>query len=173
MSDCLHCEIHNLLESHLQNEQADLSEIAARVTEVLADLILMAAAEERTLLMAQVLGNLGGMVLGMSQREADPSGEPDPSPQRSRHRAMGLSTASSGVEVARVRGRSKPSRGCLAMAASTQQADLFRAVLGVGHRRATPRPVIARPVPLPPIVIGYTQLRGIKNATARLRRGAR
>ena len=42
MSDCLHCEIHEMLESHLQNEQADLAEIAAKVTEVLADLILMA-----------------------------------------------------------------------------------------------------------------------------------
>jgi hypothetical protein len=29
MSDCLHCEIHEMLESHLQNEQADLAEIAA------------------------------------------------------------------------------------------------------------------------------------------------
>jgi hypothetical protein len=41
MSDCLHCDIHEMLESHLQGEQADLAEIAARVTEVLADLILM------------------------------------------------------------------------------------------------------------------------------------
>ena len=37
MSECLHCEIHDMLESHLQSEQADLAEIAARVTEVLAD----------------------------------------------------------------------------------------------------------------------------------------
>ena len=42
MSDCLHCEIHEMLESRLQSEQADLAEIAAKVTEVLADLILMA-----------------------------------------------------------------------------------------------------------------------------------
>ena len=49
MSDCLHCEIHEMLESHLQSEQADLAEIAARVTEVLADLILMAPPGEQTL----------------------------------------------------------------------------------------------------------------------------
>ena len=41
MSNCLHCDIHDLLESHLQNEEADLAEITAKVTEVLADLILM------------------------------------------------------------------------------------------------------------------------------------
>ena len=29
MSDCLHCDIHEMLESHLQSEQADLAAIAA------------------------------------------------------------------------------------------------------------------------------------------------
>jgi hypothetical protein len=79
MSDCLHCDIHEMLESHLQGEQADLAEIAARVTEVLADLILMAPPGEQTALMADVLANLGGMVLEKSQ-------EPDPTnPRRSSH----------------------------------------------------------------------------------------
>jgi hypothetical protein len=78
MSDCLHCDIHEMLESHLQSDQTDLAEIAARVTEVLADLILMAPGEQ-TVLMADVLANLGGMVLEKSQ-------EPDPtSPRRSSH----------------------------------------------------------------------------------------
>ena len=40
MSDCLHCDIHELLESNLQSEEANLADIAAKVTEVLADLIL-------------------------------------------------------------------------------------------------------------------------------------
>jgi hypothetical protein len=79
MSDCLHCEIHDLLESHLQGERADLSEIAARVTEVLADLILMAPPEEQTMLMAQVVATLGGMVFEKSQ-ETDPGNT-----ARSRH----------------------------------------------------------------------------------------
>ena len=39
MSDCLHCDIHEMLESYLQGEQADLAEIAARVTEMIADQI--------------------------------------------------------------------------------------------------------------------------------------
>jgi hypothetical protein len=79
MSDCLHCDIHEMLESHLQSEQADLAEIAARVTEVLADLILMAPHGEQTTLMAHVVANLGGMVLEKGK-------EPDPTnPRRSSH----------------------------------------------------------------------------------------
>jgi hypothetical protein len=72
MSGCLHCEIHEMLESRLQSEQADLAQIAARVTEVLADLILMAPPAEQTLLIADVVANLGGMVLEKS-RESDPT----------------------------------------------------------------------------------------------------
>jgi hypothetical protein len=79
MSECLHCEIHDLLESHLQSEQANLAEIAAKVTEVLGDLILLAAPDERYTLMADVLANLGGMVLEKSQ-ESDPT-----NPRRSSH----------------------------------------------------------------------------------------
>jgi hypothetical protein len=79
MSDCLHCDIHEMLESHLQSEQADLGEIAARVTEVLADSILMVPAAQQAMLLAAVVANLGGMVLEKSQ-EADPN-----SPRRSRH----------------------------------------------------------------------------------------
>jgi putative transposase len=53
--------------------------ILAVVDEVLADLILMAPVGEQTVLMADVLANLGGMVLEKSQ-------EPDPTnPRRSSH----------------------------------------------------------------------------------------
>jgi hypothetical protein len=68
-----------MLRSHLQSEQANLAEIAAQVTEVLADLILSAAPDERHTLMADVLANLGGMVLERSQ-ESDPT-----KPRRSSH----------------------------------------------------------------------------------------
>jgi hypothetical protein len=64
---------------HSQGEQADLAEIAARVTEVLADLILMAPPDEQTMMMADVVANLGGMVVEKSQ-DADPN-----SPRRSSH----------------------------------------------------------------------------------------
>jgi len=79
MSNCLHCDIHEMLQNHLQSEQADLAEIAAKVTEVLADLILMAPPDEQVMMMADVVANLGGMVLEKSQ-EADPN-----SPRRSSH----------------------------------------------------------------------------------------
>jgi hypothetical protein len=79
MSDCLHCDIHDMLESHLQSEQSDLAEIAAKVTEVLADLILMAPPAEQLMLMADVVANLGGMVLEKSQT-TDPT-----DPRRSHH----------------------------------------------------------------------------------------
>ena len=63
MTDCLHCDIHELLESKLQSQEVNLAEIAAKVTEVLADLILMAPRDEQSTLMADLLGNLGGFLL--------------------------------------------------------------------------------------------------------------
>ena len=60
MSDCVHCDIHELLENRLQNQEANLAEIAAKVTEVLADLILIAPPDEQSTLMADMLANLGG-----------------------------------------------------------------------------------------------------------------
>jgi hypothetical protein len=33
MSDCIHCEIHDLLDSHLQSKETNLEEIAFKVTE--------------------------------------------------------------------------------------------------------------------------------------------
>ena len=63
MSDCIHCDIHDLLESRLQDREVNLAEIAAKVTEVLADLILMAPPDEQSTLMADMLANLGGFLL--------------------------------------------------------------------------------------------------------------
>jgi hypothetical protein len=60
MSDCLHCDILEMLESHPKGKEADLAEVAANVTQVLADLILMAPQDEQTMLMADVLANLAG-----------------------------------------------------------------------------------------------------------------
>ena len=69
MSDCIHCDIHDLLESRLQDREVNLAEIAAKVTEVLADLILMAPPDEQSTLMADMLANLGGLLL----EKKDPS----------------------------------------------------------------------------------------------------
>jgi hypothetical protein len=69
MSDCLQCEIHDMLQSHLNEDGADLSQIAAKVTEVLADLVTMAPLEQQTLMMASVVANLGTMVFEKSQQQ--------------------------------------------------------------------------------------------------------
>jgi hypothetical protein len=73
MSECLHCDIHDLLDSHLQTEEVNLAEIAAKVTEVLADLILLAPLEERGALIADVLANLGEFVLQKGEAATEPS----------------------------------------------------------------------------------------------------
>jgi hypothetical protein len=79
MSDCLHCDIHELLEQQLQGQEADLAHVAAKVTEVLADLILMAPPEDQSALMADILANLGSFLLERKQT-------PDPTnPRRSSH----------------------------------------------------------------------------------------
>ena len=48
MSDCLHCDINDLVEKQLEREDADL-----------ADLILLAPPADQSKLMADVLANLG------------------------------------------------------------------------------------------------------------------
>jgi hypothetical protein len=79
MPGCLHCDIHELLDSQLEAKEANLAEIAAKVTEVLADIILMAPPEEQSNLMADILANLGSFLLEKKE-EADPT-----KPRRSRH----------------------------------------------------------------------------------------
>jgi phenylpyruvate tautomerase PptA (4-oxalocrotonate tautomerase family) len=79
MSECLHCEIHELLNSELEGKEANLAEIAAKVTEVLADIIVMAPPQEQAVLMADILANLGSFVLEKKE-DADPT-----KPRRSSH----------------------------------------------------------------------------------------
>ena len=79
MSECLHCEIHELLESHLQDQEANLAEVAAKVTEVLADIILTAPPDDQSTLMADILANLGSFLLEKKE-DADPT-----KPRRSSH----------------------------------------------------------------------------------------
>lgn len=68
MSDCIHCDIHDLLAPELVREGADLGLIAAKVTEVLADLVVMAGPEDRASLLADVIANLGQIVLEKSEQ---------------------------------------------------------------------------------------------------------
>jgi hypothetical protein len=71
MSDCLHCDILEMLQSHPKGKEADFAEVAANVTQVLSDLIPMAPPDEQCMPLADVLANLGGMLLQKSDEDAD------------------------------------------------------------------------------------------------------
>ena len=79
MSDCIHCQILDLLESHLRNPEVNVADIAFKVTEVLADLILMVPPEDQGTMIADILRNLGQLVL-------DKNGEAEDEGQSSRRR---------------------------------------------------------------------------------------
>jgi hypothetical protein len=66
MSDCLHCDINELVSQHLEREGADLALLAARMTESLAELILLAPEADQGRLMADVLASLGNAFLERS-----------------------------------------------------------------------------------------------------------
>ena len=82
MTDCLHCDINELVQKHMERDGADLAELAARMTESLADLILLAPETEQSKLMADALANLGQAFLeksGMEPRACVPIVRPRPS----------------------------------------------------------------------------------------------
>jgi hypothetical protein len=66
MSDCLHCEINELVEKRLEKEDVDLMDLTARVAESLVDLIMLAPPGDQTKVMADVLANLGQLYLEKS-----------------------------------------------------------------------------------------------------------
>jgi hypothetical protein len=66
MSDCLHCDINDLVEKQLEREDADLADLAARLAESLADLILLAPPGDQSKLMADAIATLGQVYLEKS-----------------------------------------------------------------------------------------------------------
>ena len=75
MSDCIHCDIHNLIEEKYEGRETNLAQLTAKIAEVLADLILLAPIDERGALMADVIANLGSLFLEKSEDagiKADP-----------------------------------------------------------------------------------------------------
>jgi len=67
VSDCLHCDINDLVRQHLdQSDPIDLSELAARITESLVDLILLAPDEQQGTMLAESIINLGHAFLEKS-----------------------------------------------------------------------------------------------------------
>jgi predicted house-cleaning NTP pyrophosphatase (Maf/HAM1 superfamily) len=66
MSDCLHCDINELVAKHADRPDSDVSELVARIAESLADLILMAPETDRAVLLADAIAMLGQMYLEKS-----------------------------------------------------------------------------------------------------------
>ena len=66
MSDCLHCDINELIREHVEGGTNDLVEIASMMAESVADLVLLAPEEDRANLLAHAISALGQMVLEKS-----------------------------------------------------------------------------------------------------------
>ena len=63
MSDCLHCDINDLVREHVEGGTNDLVEIASMMAESVADLVLLAPEDDRANLLAHTVSALGQMVL--------------------------------------------------------------------------------------------------------------
>jgi hypothetical protein len=66
MSDCLHCDINDLVKQHIERGKSDVGEIASMMVESLADLILLAPDEDRSDLIAHALSAFGQVYLEKS-----------------------------------------------------------------------------------------------------------
>jgi len=66
MSECLHCEINQLVRQRMESGHADLAEFASMMMESLADLVLLAPDSEQPKLIAYALTELGQAVLDKS-----------------------------------------------------------------------------------------------------------
>ena len=63
MTECLHCQINQLVQERMESGHADLAEIASMMVESLADLVLLALESEQPKLIAYALSELGQMLL--------------------------------------------------------------------------------------------------------------
>ena len=66
MSDCLPCDINELVREHVESGTNDLVEIASMMAESVADLVLLAPEEDRATLLAHVISTVGQMILEKS-----------------------------------------------------------------------------------------------------------
>ncbi len=66
MSECLHCEINQLVQERIELGDADLSNLASMIVESLAELILLAPESERATLIAYAVSDLGQTLLEKS-----------------------------------------------------------------------------------------------------------
>ncbi len=66
MSDCLHCDINELVQQRIESGTTDVVEMASMIVESLADLILLAPKEDQPNLMAHAISAFGQMFLEKS-----------------------------------------------------------------------------------------------------------
>ena len=77
MSDCLHCDIIELVRERLEGGDADLTELTSMMVEALAEVILLAPESEQAKILADALAHFGNMFLEKSGAvEADPARAP-------------------------------------------------------------------------------------------------
>lgn len=64
MSDCLHCEINELVRERIEgHENVDLADLVARMAESLAELIMLGPKDQWGVLMAEAVRHLGNTVI--------------------------------------------------------------------------------------------------------------
>ncbi|MFL5480453.1 MAG: hypothetical protein ACJ79X_15665 [Gemmatimonadaceae bacterium] len=63
MSDCLPCDINDLVREHVERGTPNVGEIASMMAESVADLVLLAPEEDCANLLAHTVSALGQMVL--------------------------------------------------------------------------------------------------------------
>jgi hypothetical protein len=66
MSDCLHCEINQLVQERFEGGDTDLAEMTSKIAESLADLVLLAPEGDQSSLLAHAFSALGQMFLEKS-----------------------------------------------------------------------------------------------------------
>jgi hypothetical protein len=71
MSECLHCEINQLVRQRMESGHADLAEIASMMVESLADLLVLAPESEQPKLIGYALSAFGQMLLEKSGAAED------------------------------------------------------------------------------------------------------
>ena len=73
MTECLHCEINQLVQERMESGHADLAELASMLAESLADLVLFAPESEQPKLIGNALSAFGQMLLEKSGAAEDSS----------------------------------------------------------------------------------------------------
>jgi hypothetical protein len=63
LSDCLHCEVNELVRQRVEAEGADVADLAAMLVQSLVELILLAPEADQAALMADVLASFGQIYL--------------------------------------------------------------------------------------------------------------